>query len=251
MKSHRLQNTTKPRDCYPSAPPCHRTRPTHAFTLIELLVVISIIALLIALLLPALRNAREAALSTKCLSQMRQSGIAIKIYAQDYRGHIRRDVTNWVKPLLANDYIASGDGGVCPSWEPFSYQSNGSQIYGIRIEGVNWTQINPPANAANAIYALSLHELEDTRKPTEFLLLSDTAQYNGVGVTLTQTGQWQPGMNNPTRRHITHTRHLGAANVWAIDGHAESQSGDVLLEHEVRLWVGMDGMRYFNGAPSP
>ena len=57
-----------------------------AFTLIELLVVISIIAILIALLLPALRGAREASRSVACLSQMRQLSLFTMIYATDYDG---------------------------------------------------------------------------------------------------------------------------------------------------------------------
>ncbi|MEX0652599.1 MAG: DUF1559 domain-containing protein [Phycisphaeraceae bacterium] len=56
----------------------------HGFTLIELLVVISIIAMLIALLLPALSAAREAARSGQCLSNLRQIGLAVHMYAQMY-----------------------------------------------------------------------------------------------------------------------------------------------------------------------
>ena len=62
-----------------------RERP-HGFTLIELLVVISIIALLIALLLPALARAKELALRIQGASNLRQIGIALQEYANTYRG---------------------------------------------------------------------------------------------------------------------------------------------------------------------
>ncbi|MBA4039363.1 MAG: hypothetical protein C0468_03380 [Planctomyces sp.] len=55
------------------------------FTLIELLVVIAIIATLVAILLPSLRNARQAARGAVCLSQIRQIGLAHAAYANEHR----------------------------------------------------------------------------------------------------------------------------------------------------------------------
>lgn len=63
-------------------------RAFRAFTLIELLVVISIVSLLIAILLPALAGARVAAQQVACLSNIRQLGIGIKVYLQDYKDHL-------------------------------------------------------------------------------------------------------------------------------------------------------------------
>jgi len=65
-----------------------RRRARKGFTLIELLVVISVIALLIGLLLPALARARAAARATRCMGNLRNIGIGLETYSQEWNGVI-------------------------------------------------------------------------------------------------------------------------------------------------------------------
>ena len=110
---------------------------TQAFTLIELLVVISIIALLISILLPALATARDAAKTISCASTLRQVGMSMNLYADDYNGTMPLYWhSQWINPRNG----ATGDeeltaGGLSEFHVSFLAQADVTSRIAARIRG--------------------------------------------------------------------------------------------------------------------
>ena len=107
-----------------------------AFTLIELLVVIAIIAILAAMLLPALSKARKAARSSTCISNLKQIGTAIQLYAGDnddviVNGKVKQVTGIYAKQTIWPAFI-TGNGGM---------NTDGPGIYGVKYSP---DDMNPP-----------------------------------------------------------------------------------------------------------
>ena len=127
-------------------PDCAR----RAFTLIELLVVIAIIAILAALLLPALTAAKQKAQAIKCLSNMRQWGLAFTMYSQDNNdfvpeeGNSGQPIDYQGSPTTADNLDYAWYNAVAPTIN----QPKLISLYG----GFGGTT-NPPVPSSSSIYA--------------------------------------------------------------------------------------------------
>ena len=115
----------------------HRWR---GFTLVELWVVISILALLVAILIPALRGARKSAKTTVCGTHLHQLGVAIQLYYNEntcYPPHKWKlpDGTNDRWPTALADYLRSEEMQICPAVPQWKVGRNNSYGFNYKYLG--------------------------------------------------------------------------------------------------------------------
>ena len=208
-----------------------------AFTLIELLVVISIIALLIGMLLPALGAARRAAQQSVCLSNTRQIAVVMQMYADDDRDHFYPTAQmmmtgdppemSWIN--RTKPYIDALSVYICPAdysenWEEPMAMSRRFTSYGINAY---FTPNHPPYNG---ITPAEVRRASETVIAAE--LIEDVAMdhfmpmYFGsppqVSNMMMQGRQWDATASLP--KTLAFERHTTKANYVFTDGHAASHA---------------------------
>jgi prepilin-type N-terminal cleavage/methylation domain-containing protein/prepilin-type processing-associated H-X9-DG protein len=199
------------------------SRKDQGFTLIELLVVIAIIAILASILFPVFARARENARRASCQSNLKQIGIAMMQYTQDYdekyipfQGPISQTTSSGAPGLgetfvsVIQPYIKSTQVFICPSATGTTVTTSGTAgDHNWGVTGSDWH--DPSTGSYGMNTSLEDSSLASVSAPATRILFFDSAWYTAGGVTVGLVGDpiWEA------------TRHFDGIDIAYADGHVK------------------------------
>ena len=205
------------------------------FTLIELLVVISVIAILVSLLLPALKIAREKARSASCNSNLKQVGIAQFLYQNDFDGAIlpygivvEDGVLRPFQIMVRDKYI---DMKTIQCESTLSTTHEFFRLYYNKRPEDSWFTASESGYWCNGGYGMNWkfgteekvddyqpHRNTQVKRPSSILYYAETKDHSSERPFYIAVG----GVNTISRLWIQHN---GICNLLMFDGHTDSVSG--------------------------